>query len=225
MEIYTETAFFRNVRKHVLEFLLIKHPLNCPICNQGGECNLQNQALIYGSDRGPFKEIKHAVTNKDFGPLIKTYMTRCIHCTRCVRFILEIGHHKVFGTLGRGKETEIGTFIQFFVISGISGNLIDICPVGALPSKPFAFTSRSWELRSTESINILNGLGSSIRVDCRGFEIVHILPKINKQINEYWITDKIRFAYDGFKYRRITVPIIKKNRWLLDGGIVFLNLS
>lgn len=213
MEIYTETALTKNSREHVLEFLLINHPLDCPICDQGGECDLQDQSLVYGSDRGRFKEKKRAVFNKDFGPFIKTVMTRCIHCTRCVRFMSEIAGDNILGVLGRGKDMEIGTYINTILRSEISGNIIDICPVGALTSKPFAFTSRSWELRSIESIDILDGLGSSIRLDFRGSEIVRILPIVNELINEHWITDKIRFTYDGFKYNRLITPLFRKKKW------------
>lgn len=213
MDIYTETALIKNSREHILEFLLINHPLDCPICDQGGECDLQDQALIYGSDRGRFKEKKRAVLNKELGPLIKTMMTRCIHCTRCIRFMSEIANETVLGTVGRGRDMEIGTYINIVLRSEISGNIIDICPVGALTSKPFAFANRSWELRSVESIDILDSLGSSIRMDFRGSEIVRVLPKLNESINEEWITDKIRFSYDGFKIGRLTVPLIRKQYW------------
>jgi len=213
MEIYTETALTRNSREHVLEFLLINHPLDCPICDQGGECDLQDQSLVYGSDRGRFKEKKRAVINKEFGPFIKTMMTRCIHCTRCVRFMSEIAGDNTLGTLGRGKDMEIGTYIKNILYSEISGNIIDICPVGALTSKPFAFTNRAWELRSVESVDILDGLGSSIRLDFRGSEIVRVLPMVNESYNEHWITDKIRFSFDGFKYNRLITPLLRKNKW------------
>lgn len=213
MNIRTETALVRNSREHILEFLLINHPLDCPICDQGGECDLQDQALIYGSDRGRFKEKKRSVSNKDLGPFIKTIMTRCIHCTRCVRFMSEIANDNMLGTLGRGKDMEIGTYISTQIGSEISGNIIDICPVGALTSKPFAFAARSWELRSVESIDIFDGLGSSIRLDFRGSEVVRVLPKTNESINEQWITNKIRFAYDGFKYQRLTMPLLRKGKW------------
>lgn len=213
MEIYTETALTRNSREHVLEFLLINHPLDCPICDQGGECDLQDQSLVYGSDRGRFKEKKRAVINKDLGPFIKTVMTRCIHCTRCVRFMSEIAGDNTLGILGRGKDMEIGTYINKILYSEISGNIIDICPVGALTSKPFAFTNRSWEIRSVESVDILDGFGSSIRLDFRGSEIVRILPMVNESLNEHWITDKIRFTFDGFRYNRLITPLFRKKRW------------
>lgn len=228
MNIRTETALIRNSREHILEFLLINHPLDCPICDQGGECDLQDQALIYGSDRGRFKEKKRSVSNKEFGPFIKTIMTRCIHCTRCVRFMSEIAQDNILGTLGRGKDMEIGTYIYKQIDSKISGNIIDICPVGALTSKPFAFAARSWELRSVESIDIFDGLGSSIRLDFRGSEVVRILPKTNESINEQWITNKIRFAYDGFKYQRLIMPLIKKGGWCITKNKLqrtFYNIS
>lgn len=219
IEIYTETALTKNSREHVLEFLLINHPLDCPICDQGGECDLQDQSLVYGSDRGRFKEKKRAVLNKDFGPFIKTMMTRCIHCTRCVRFMSEVAGDAVLGTLGRGKDMEIGTYIANTIQSEISGNIIDICPVGALTSKPFAFTNRSWELRSVESVDIMDGLGSSIRLDFRGSEIVRILPMLNELLNECWITDKIRFTYDGFKYNRLITPLLRKKKWSINNSM------
>lgn len=213
MTIRTETALIKNSREHILEFLLINHPLDCPICDQGGECDLQDQALIYGSDRGRFKERKRSVSDKNFGPFIKTTMTRCIHCTRCVRFMSEIASDNILGTLGRGKDVEIGTYVAKQINSEISGNIIDICPVGALTSKPFAFAARSWELRSVESIDIFDSLGSSVRLDFRGSEIIRILPKTNESINEQWISNKVRFAYDGFKHQRITMPLVRKNKW------------
>lgn len=225
IEIYTETALTKNSREHVLEFLLINHPLDCPICDQGGECDLQDQSLVYGSDRGRFKEKKRAVLNKDFGPFIKTMMTRCIHCTRCVRFMSEVAGDAVLGTLGRGKDMEIGTYIVNTLQSEISGNIIDICPVGALTSKPFAFTNRSWELRSVESVDIMDSLGSSIRLDFRGSEIVRILPMVNELVNECWITDKIRFTYDGFKYNRLITPLLRKKKWALNNGVAISYLT
>lgn len=226
MEIYTETALVKNAREHVLEFLLINHPLDCPICDQGGECDLQDQSLLYGSDLGRFKESKRSVLEKNFGPFIKTMMTRCIHCTRCVRFMSEIASTNLLGVLGRGKDMEIGTYIDIGLNSEISGNIIDICPVGALTSKPFAYTNRSWELRSSESVDILDGLGSSIRMDFRGAEIVRILPKTNEFLNEQWITNKIRFTYDGFKYRRLAIPLVNKKCWSLKRNkYIYVNTS
>ena len=225
MDIYTETALIKNAREHVLEFLLINHPLDCPICDQGGECDLQDQSLLYGSDLGRFKDSKRAVLEKNLGPFIKTVMTRCIHCTRCVRFMSEIAGSNLLGILGKGKDMEIGTYINAPLLSEISGNIIDICPVGALTSKPFAFTNRSWELRSVESIDILDGLGSSIRIDLRGAELVRVLPKTNEYLNEQWITNKIRFTYDGFRYRRLSVPFIHVENWSYQKASSFLYIN
>jgi NADH dehydrogenase (ubiquinone) Fe-S protein 1 len=222
MELYTDTALIKNSREHILEFLLINHPLDCPICDQGGECDLQDQAMVYGSDRGRFHEMKRSVHDKQMGPLIKTIMTRCIHCTRCIRFSNEVGNEPILGTTGRGKNTEIGMYSESSFHNIFSGNLIDLCPVGALTSKPFAFTARSWELRSTESIDILDTLGSSIRIDSRGSEIMRILPVYNKYSDEEWITDKIRFCYDGLKYQRLTVPMFKVSKL---SGFHYVNVS
>jgi NADH-quinone oxidoreductase chain G len=216
MKIYTNTPLVRKARESVLEFLLINHPLDCPICDQGGECDLQDQTLIYGSDRSRFYEFKRSVEDKNCGPLIKTIMTRCIHCTRCIRFATEIAGIEDLGTTGRGSQTEIGTFITKSFNSELSGNVIDLCPVGALTSKPYAFTARSWELRTVESIDILDSLGSNIQIDFRGYEILRILPKYNSQINGEWISDKTRFFYDGLNKQRISTPLIRKNNKLVS---------
>lgn len=209
MSILTNSILVKKARENVLEFLLINHPLDCPICDQGGECDLQDQSLIYGSDKGRFSEVKRSVEDKDLGPLVKTVMTRCIHCTRCVRFMEEVAGNAVLGTMGRGKDTEIGTYLKSSLSSEISGNVIDLCPVGALTSKPYAFTGRPWELHHVESIDIYDSLLSSIRIDVKGSEIMRILPKQNKNINEEWITDVIRFNYDGLKIERLAFPMIK----------------
>lgn len=209
MSILTNSILVKKARENVLEFLLINHPLDCPICDQGGECDLQDQSLIYGSDKGRFSEIKRSVEDKDLGPLVKTVMTRCIHCTRCVRYMEEITGNAVLGTMGRGKDTEIGTYLKSNLSSEISGNVIDLCPVGALTSKPYAFTGRPWELQHIESIDIYDSMLSSIRVDVKGSEIMRILPKQNKYINEEWITDVVRFNYDGLKIERLAFPMIK----------------
>lgn len=209
MSILTNSILVKKAREHVLEFLLINHPLDCPICDQGGECDLQDQSIVYGSDKGRFVELKRSVEDKDLGPLVKTVMTRCIHCTRCVRYMEEIAGDGVLGTMGRGKDTEIGTYLKTSFISEISGNVIDLCPVGALTSKPYAFTGRPWELSSVESIDIYDSFLSSIRIDLKGSEIMRILPKQNKNINEEWITDVIRFNYDGLKIERLAFPMIK----------------
>jgi NADH dehydrogenase (ubiquinone) Fe-S protein 1 len=209
MSILTSSVLVKKAREHVLEFLLINHPLDCPICDQGGECDLQDQSIVYGSDKGRFVELKRSVEDKDLGPLVKTVMTRCIHCTRCVRYMDEVAGDGVLGTMGRGKDTEIGTYLKTNLMSEISGNVIDLCPVGALTSKPYAFTGRPWELSSVESIDIYDSLLSSIRIDLKGSEIMRILPKQNKYINEEWITDVIRFNYDGLKIERLAFPMIK----------------
>jgi NADH-quinone oxidoreductase chain G len=215
MKVFTNTPLVKKAREAVLEFLLLNHPLDCPICDQGGECDLQDQAMLFGSDRSRFYETKRGVEDKNCGPLIKTIMTRCIHCTRCVRFATEIAGVEELGTTGRGRETEIGTYIEKTFKSELSGNIIDLCPVGALTSKPYAFMSRPWELRSTNSIDISDGVGSNIRVDSRGTEILRILPRFNEAINEEWISDKARFSYDGLRLQRIESPYVRK-----DGQLV-----
>ncbi|CAI2175832.1 3402_t:CDS:2 [Funneliformis geosporum] len=213
MKIKTETPLVKKAREGVMEFLLSNHPLDCPICDQGGECDLQDQAVRYGSDRGRFHEVtgKRAVEDKDFGPLVKTSMTRCIHCTRCVRFANEVAGVPELGTSGRGSDMQISTYIERTLNSEMSGNVIDLCPVGALTAKPYAFSYRPWELRRTESIDVLDAIGSNIRVDSRGVEVMRILPKINDQVNEEWISDKTRFAFDGLKRQRLTTPLIRQD--------------
>jgi len=207
MEIYTNSFLVKKAREGVLEFLLVNHPLDCPICDQGGECDLQDQVLIFGSDRGRFYEDKRSVLDKNIGPLIKTLMTRCIHCTRCVRFAKEIAGISILGTIGRGMKTEIGTYIENLFKSELSGNVIDLCPVGALTSKPYAFKLRSWELYKVETIDIMDSFCSNIRVDYKGDEIMRILPLLNENLNEEWITDKARFSYDGLYIQRLTHPL------------------
>ena len=209
MKIFTDTPLVKKAREGVLEFLLLNHPLDCPICDQGGECDLQDQAMVFGSDRSRFFERKRGVEDKNLGPLVKTIMTRCIHCTRCVRFATEVAGVEVLGTTSRGIDTEIGTYVEKMFDSELSGNIIDLCPVGALTSKPYAFTSRPWELRLTESVDIMDSVGSNIRIDTRGTEIMRIIPRLNEEINEEWISDKTRFAYDGLKRQRLTKPMIK----------------
>jgi NADH-quinone oxidoreductase chain G len=206
MKIYTDTPLVKKAREAVLEFLLLNHPLDCPICDQGGECDLQDQALVFGSDRSRFYETKRTVEDKNYGPLVKTIMTRCIHCTRCVRFATEIAGIEDLGATGRGNETEIGTYIGSTMKSELSGNVIDLCPVGALTSKPYAFTSRPWEIKNSNSVDTSDGLGSNIRIDFRGTEVLRILPRLHEDINEEWISDKTRFAYDGLKRQRILHP-------------------
>ena len=209
MRILTNSSAVKKAREGVLEFLLINHPLDCPICDQGGECDLQDQVMVYGSDRSRFREYKRAVEDKNCGPLIKMIMTRCIHCTRCIRFANEIAGVPSLGTSGRGQTIEVGTYIERLFISEFSGNVIDLCPVGALTSKPFMFSARPWELRSIQSIDTGDATGSNIRIDLRGYEIGRVLPSLNEQINEEWISDKARFAFDGLKRQRLSVPLLK----------------
>ncbi|KND02588.1 NADH dehydrogenase (quinone), G subunit [Spizellomyces punctatus DAOM BR117] len=213
MKVKTDTPLVKKAREGVMEFLLANHPLDCPICDQGGECDLQDQSVRYGSDRSRFGEFavgKRAVEDKNLGPLVKTCMTRCIHCTRCVRFANEVAGAVEMGTSGRGNDMQIGTYIEKTINSEMSGNIIDLCPVGALTSKPYEFTSRPWELRKTESIDVLDAVGSNIRVDSRGLEVMRVLPRLNDDVNEEWISDKTRFAYDGLKRQRLTTPMIRK---------------
>jgi NADH dehydrogenase (ubiquinone) Fe-S protein 1 len=212
MKIFTDTPLVKKAREGVLEFLLLNHPLDCPICDQGGECDLQDQAMIFGSDRSRFFHRKRGVEDKNLGPLVKTIMTRCIHCTRCVRFATEVAGVEVLGTTSRGIDTEIGTYVEKMFDSELSGNIIDLCPVGALTSKPYAFTSRPWELRLTESVDVMDSVGSNIRVDTRGTEIMRIIPRLNEEINEEWISDKTRFSYDGLKRQRLTKPMIRNEK-------------
>lgn len=211
MDIKTDSPMVKKAREGVMEFLLINHPLDCPICDQGGECDLQDQAMAYGRGRNRFNENKRAVKDKYIGPLIKTIMTRCIHCTRCIRFGEDIAGMTELGATGRGEDMEVGTFVSKVVTSELSGNMIDLCPVGALTSRPYAFKARSWELEKTESIDVLDAVGSNIRVDARGKEVMRILPRLNEEINEEWISDKTRFAYDGLKSQRLDRPYVRKN--------------
>lgn len=209
MKIKTDTPIAKKAREGVMEFLLMNHPLDCPICDQGGECDLQDQSMAFGSDRGRFTEMKRSVVDKNLGPLVKTVMTRCIQCTRCVRFATEVAGVQDLGILGRGSGEEIGTYVEKLMTSELSGNVIDICPVGALTSKPFAFKARNWELKGTESIDVADAVGSNIRIDSRGPEVMRILPRLNEDINEEWISDKTRFFYDGLKRQRLNDPMIR----------------
>jgi NADH dehydrogenase (ubiquinone) Fe-S protein 1 len=203
LSIFLNTPVVKKARENIIEFLLLNHPLDCPICDQGGECDLQDQVKNFGSSYSRFFFPKRVVEDKNVGPLIKTIMTRCIHCTRCVRFGSEIAGVEKLGTLGRGKTTEIGSYVKNFFSSEISGNVIDLCPVGALTSKPYAFQSRPWELKSIESIDLTDGLGSNIYVNFKGSDIFRILPKNNINLNANIISDKIRFSYDSLKKQRI----------------------
>lgn len=211
-KVFTNTPIVHKAREGVMEFLLANHPLDCPICDQGGECDLQDQSMRYGSDRTRFHEItgKRAVENKDLGPIVKTNMTRCIQCTRCVRFANEVAGVDDLGTTGRGNDMQIGMYVEKVLNSEMSGNIIDLCPVGALTSKPYAYQSRPWELKKTESIDVMDAVGSNIRIDSRQVQVMRIQPKINDDINEEWLNDKSRYAYDGLKYQRLTTPLIRE---------------
>ena len=211
MAVYTNTVMVRKAREGVLELLLINHPLDCPICDQGGECDLQEETQRFGSDRGRFYESKRAVEDKECGPIVKTSMNRCIHCTKCIRFSNEICGETTLGTLGRGSSMEIGTYVEAALESEFSGNLPDICPVGALTSKPYAFKARHWELRHFETLDIIDSIGSRIKVSTRGTEVMRILPSQSEAVNEDWITDRTRYCYDGFKTQRLHAPLVKLN--------------
>jgi NADH-quinone oxidoreductase subunit G len=199
-----------------MEMLLINHPLDCPICDQGGECDLQDQAMAYGFDRGRYVENKRAVRDKDFGPLVATSMNRCIHCTRCIRFLSEIAGVEELGATGRGEDMEITTYIERALGSELSANIVDLCPVGALTAKPYAFVARPWELRKTESVDVLDAVGSNIRIDARGAQVLRVLPRLNEDINEEWISDKTRFAHDGLLRRRLDRPYIRRGGRLVE---------
>ncbi|KAI8336290.1 G subunit of NADH dehydrogenase [Chlamydoabsidia padenii] len=211
MKVKTNSPLVHKAREGVMEFLLYNHPLDCPICDQGGECDLQDQSMRYGSDRGRYTEErgKRAVEDKNFGPLINTEMTRCIQCTRCVRFANEVAGAPELGTSGRGNDMQISTYIEKTIDSEMSGNVIDLCPVGALTSKPYRMTARPWELKKYETIDVSDAIGSNIRLDTRGVEVMRILPRLNDEINEEWISDKTRFFYDGLKVQRLTTPLIR----------------
>ncbi len=215
MKVFTDSAVVRQARRNVMEFLLINHPLDCPICDQGGECDLQDQAVAFGSDASRYHEPKRAVKDKDIGPLIKTVMNRCIQCTRCVRFSAEVAGTSELGGTNRGENMEIGTYVEKALTSELSGNLIDICPVGALTSRPYAFVSRPWELKKTDSIDVLDATGANIRVDARGPEVLRIIPRINEAVNEEWMADRGRFSFDGLKRRRLDRPWVRR-----DGKLV-----
>ncbi len=214
MNIKTNTALVEKARKGVMEFLLANHPLDCPVCDQGGECDLQDQSLYYGVDKSRFVENKRDVKEKYMGPLIKTQMTRCIHCTRCVRFATEVAGVPEIGAIGRGENMEITTYLEKSMESELSANVIDLCPVGALTSKPYAFEARPWELKKTESVDVMDAVGSNIRVDTYNWEVKRILPRLNNEINEEWISDKTRYSCDGLLKQRLDVPYIKKNNKL-----------
>ena len=211
MNIKTNTTFVEKARKGVMEFLLANHPLDCPVCDQGGECDLQDQSMFYGVDKSRFKENKRSVPEKNMGPLIKTQMTRCIHCTRCVRFATEVAGVPELGAIGRGEDMQITTYLEQSMQSELSANVVDLCPVGALTSKPYVFEARPWELKKTETIDVMDAIGSNIRVDTYDWEVKRILPIINEDINEEWISDKTRYACDGLLNQRLDKPFIKYN--------------
>ncbi|MFG6582535.1 NADH-quinone oxidoreductase subunit NuoG [Sulfitobacter sp. 1A12779] len=207
----TNSPMVKKAREGVMEFLLINHPLDCPICDQGGECDLQDQAMAYGVDFSRYREPKRATEDLDLGPLVETHMTRCISCTRCVRFTTEVAGQHVMGQTGRGEDAEITTYLGALIDSNLSGNIIDLCPVGALVSKPYAFTARPWELSKTESIDVMDALGSNIRVDTKGREVMRFLPRNHDGVNEEWISDKTRFVWDGLRRQRLDTPYIREN--------------
>jgi NADH-quinone oxidoreductase subunit G len=211
MVIKTDTPLVHKARKGVLEFLLINHPLDCPICDQGGECDLQDLTLFYGPDHSRFKENKRSVVDKYLGPLISTHMNRCIHCTRCIRFLDEVAGVEELGMVDRGEHEEISTWIERALHSELQGNIIDLCPVGALNSKPYEYRARPWELRKTESVDVLDAVGCNIRVDARPPEVMRIVPRLHEDINEEWLSDKARFSYDGLKRRRLDVPMVRRD--------------
>ena len=210
-EVFTTTPMVKKAREGVMEFLLINHPLDCPICDQGGECDLQDQAMAYGVDSSRYKENKRAVEDKYIGPLVKTIMTRCIHCTRCVRFTTEVAGISELGLVGRGEDAEITTYLEQAMTSELQGNVIDLCPVGALTSRPYAYQARPWELTKTETIDVMDAVGSAIRVDTRGREVMRILPRINEAVNEEWISDKTRFVWDGLRTQRLDRPYVRRD--------------
>ncbi len=211
MNIKTNTALVEKARKGVMEFLLANHPLDCPVCDQGGECDLQDQSMYYGIDKSRYKENKRAVPEKNMGPLIKTQMTRCIHCTRCVRFATEVAGVPELGAIGRGEDMQISTYLEQSMQSELSANVVDLCPVGALTSKPYVFEARPWELKKTETIDVMDAIGSNVRVDTYDWEVKRVLPIINEDINEEWISDKTRYACDGLLHQRLDTPFIKYN--------------
>lgn len=214
-EIFTNTPMVKKAREGVMEFLLINHPLDCPICDQAGECDLQDQAMAFGTDGSRYRENKRAVENKYIGPLVKTVMTRCIHCTRCVRFTTEVAGISELGLIGRGEDAEITTYLERAMTSELQGNVIDLCPVGALTSRPYEFQARPWELNKTETIDVMDAVGSNIRVDTRGREVMRIMPRVNEAVNEEWISDKTRFIWDGLRTQRLDRPYVRK-----DGRLV-----
>jgi NADH-quinone oxidoreductase subunit G len=212
MVIKTDSELVHKARHGVMEFMLINHPLDCPICDQGGECDLQDEAMAFGFDRSRYREPKRAVVDKAMGPLIKTIMTRCIHCTRCVRFATEVAGVSELGAINRGENMEIATYVEQAINTELSGNIVDLCPVGALTSKPYAFRARPWELKKTESIDVLDAVGSNIRIDTKAAEVMRILPRLHEDVNEEWLADKSRYAYDGLKRQRLDRPYLRNDQ-------------
>lgn len=210
MRINTKSEKTRIARGGVMEFLLANHPLDCPICDQGGECDLQDISEVYGYGESRFNEYKRAVEDKEIGPLIKTVMTRCIHCTRCIRFNEKVAGEYTLGTTGRGRETEIGTYIENLVTNELSGNVVDLCPVGALNNLPYTFQARPWELKSVYSVDVFDGVGTNIEINTRGSEVMRILPRVNEEVNEEWVSDKGRQAFDGLKRQRLSFPMSRR---------------
>ena len=215
-EIFTNTPMVTKARNGVMEFLLINHPLDCPICDQGGECDLQDQAMAYGFDRSRYHENKRAVPDKELGPLVKTSMNRCIHCTRCIRFATEVAGVEQLGATGRGESMEVTTYVEQALQTELAGNLVDLCPVGALTAKPYAFEARSWEMRKTESVDVFDALGANIRIDTRGAQVMRVLPRLNEDVNEEWISDKTRHAIDGLRHQRLDRPYVRKQGKLVE---------
>src|SRR5438874_11859467 len=208
--ISTRSPMVRKAREGVMEFLRTNHPRDCTICDQGGECDLQDQAMAYGVDASRYQENKRAVEDKYLGALVKTIMTRCIHCTRCIRFATEVAGVPELGAIGRGEDMEITTYLEHAMSSELQGNVVDLCPVGALTSKPYAFAARPWELGKTESIDVMDALGASIRVDTRGREVMRVLPRLNEDVNEEWISDKTRHVGDGLRVQRLDRPYLRE---------------
>ena len=217
-EIFTQTPTVKKARNGVMEFLLINHPLDCPICDQGGECDLQDQSVAYGFDRSRYLENKRAVPDKELGPLVKTSMNRCIHCTRCIRFATEVAGVEELGATGRGESMEVTTYVEHALSTELAGNLVDLCPVGALTSKPYAYEARSWELTKTESVDVLDALGANIRIDTRGAQVMRVLPRLNDDVNEEWISDKTRHAIDGLRHQRLDRPYVRKGGKLVEAS-------
>jgi NADH-quinone oxidoreductase subunit G len=215
-EIFTNTPMVTKARNGVMEFLLINHPLDCPICDQGGECDLQDQAMAYGYDRSRYHENKRAVPDKELGPLVKTSMNRCIHCTRCIRFATEVAGVEQLGATGRGESMEVTTYVEQALQTELAGNLVDLCPVGALTAKPYAFEARSWEMHKTESVDVFDALGANIRIDTRGAQVMRVLPRLNEDVNEEWISDKTRHAIDGLRHQRLDRPYVRKQGKLVE---------